>query len=776
VLFTLLALVLTGPALLGRAALGPDAALDADALYASGRRPPPPLFNDFTPICLDLPRDLAFARGLHAGRFDHWNPLSGAGAPLWADQGGVLFPLKLPFYAASSPRTYDVFRALRLVVAGFGAYLLARRRGLGVVGALAAGALFELSGTMVAQLAFGSASATCMLPWALLGAEAIAQGGGGRPVAAAAVALGVAGSGGHPGMALVVFAAFATAIATHVLQRWRRPAVAALVGLRGALAFALGIGLAAPAFLPLAELVGAARTYKGTWLAAAFRALTLDEIRRTLPLALFAPGVLEVMRPYLRAVFPSALGPALGVVGLAAAVAGIIRGGLGIPLAAVATLGAILTTAPPGLGWVGKLPGLVYLTPGYAWPLVVLPLTQAAGRGVEVFGVSSERRIARLALAVVVVGAVSLGLVGDSAIRYPMHLAYGTVLRRVLAAPEGALRLVASVLLAGLSLLVVRRWRHATAAIATIAVLETLVIMGPFTRLPPSTVLVQPPGDAVRFLQEQLAAGDGRVLGVPQTVGAPMTGALFAIPDVRGISALPLRRYVDFLEAISPTPSLNPFAVQKVNQHASPLLDVAAVRFVIVPRGPSAPPALLDGDPEMPLAFTAPAVVIYENRAALPRARIVHRMVAARDMADATAAIFRASERGRHAREAGMADAVIVEPDEKGGLPPALADGPGGDTHVRIVDADDPDELVVHASLERPGLLVLADTYYEGWEARVDGQPSPIYPANLMFRAVAVPEGSHTIHFRFRPRAFRLGCALFVFAALGCVVLALRRA
>ncbi|HJQ82799.1 MAG TPA: YfhO family protein, partial [Candidatus Binatia bacterium] len=75
---------------------------------------------------------------------------------------------------------------------------------------------------------------------------------------------------------------------------------------------------------------------------------------------------------------------------------------------------------------------------------------------------------------------------------------------------------------------------------------------------------------------------------------------------------------------------------------------------------------------------------------------------------------------------------------------------------------------------ERAGLVVVADSFYPGWEARVDDRPTPIFPANVMFRAVAVPAGTHTITFRYRPRAFHLGCALFVLAALACLALARR--
>jgi uncharacterized membrane protein YfhO len=70
-------------------------------------------------------------------------------------------------------------------------------------------------------------------------------------------------------------------------------------------------------------------------------------------------------------------------------------------------------------------------------------------------------------------------------------------------------------------------------------------------------------------------------------------------------------------------------------------------------------------------------------------------------------------------------------------------------------DADTSVELRVHAA--RPGLVVLGDTYYPGWDATVDGRSAAIHPTNVAFRGVLVPAGTHTVRFDYRPQSVRVG-------------------
>jgi hypothetical protein len=53
-------------------------------------------------------------------------------------------------------------------------------------------------------------------------------------------------------------------------------------------------------------------------------------------------------------------------------------------------------------------------------------------------------------------------------------------------------------------------------------------------------------------------------------------------------------------------------------------------------------------------------------------------------------------------------------------------------------------------------LLALAENWYPAWQARVDGQETPVLRANHTLRAVPVPAGEHEVEVFFAARWFRL--------------------
>ena len=81
-----------------------------------------------------------------------------------------------------------------------------------------------------------------------------------------------------------------------------------------------------------------------------------------------------------------------------------------------------------------------------------------------------------------------------------------------------------------------------------------------------------------------------------------------------------------------------------------------------------------------------------------------------------------------------------------------------------------PQRAELEASLESPGLVILADVYYPGWELTIDGKPAPIYRVNRLMRGAAVPAGTHRLVYSYAPRSFLVGRVVSI---LGLGVLAL---
>jgi hypothetical protein len=64
-------------------------------------------------------------------------------------------------------------------------------------------------------------------------------------------------------------------------------------------------------------------------------------------------------------------------------------------------------------------------------------------------------------------------------------------------------------------------------------------------------------------------------------------------------------------------------------------------------------------------------------------------------------------------------------------------------------------------------VLVLADSYYPGWRAYVNGRETEIFRANFFFRGVHVRPGDHLVEFKYEPRSFKVGLIISLLTLLG---------
>jgi hypothetical protein len=103
--------------------------------------------------------------------------------------------------------------------------------------------------------------------------------------------------------------------------------------------------------------------------------------------------------------------------------------------------------------------------------------------------------------------------------------------------------------------------------------------------------------------------------------------------------------------------------------------------------------------------------------------------------------------------------------------PPGTAPAPGGRAVVR---AYTPERVRLRSEGASPGIVVLTDAHYPGWTARVDGEPAPVLRANLAFRGVPVPAGTHEVELRYRPARFHSASALSLAVLTICAGVAWR--
>jgi len=148
---------------------------------------------------------------------------------------------------------------------------------------------------------------------------------------------------------------------------------------------------------------------------------------------------------------------------------------------------------------------------------------------------------------------------------------------------------------------------------------------------------------------------------------------------------------------------------------------------------------------------------VMENPNALPRAFLVKDVLVARNEAEAYAILK--SRDFDPARTAVFFERPSPEP------------APGASGTVRVTGYG-PHRILLDTETSAPACLVLSEVYYPaGWKARIDGQPTRIYRADVILRGLIVPAGKHRVEMVFDPDTFRVG--LWVTVVVTAVLLAL---
>ncbi len=156
-----------------------------------------------------------------------------------------------------------------------------------------------------------------------------------------------------------------------------------------------------------------------------------------------------------------------------------------------------------------------------------------------------------------------------------------------------------------------------------------------------------------------------------------------------------------------------------------------------------------DAAATFPLVYAAEDGFVYEIPTPQPRAFIIRAVITAPDMTAALSHFV-----------AGTVDptrSLVIETTTP--LPPLDDCAPRCDDTITLI-RDEPQQVDLRVTLNQAGYLVLQDSYYPGWRATVNGQPTRIYPANVIGRAIYLPAGEQTVRFSYRPYPFWGGVGL----------------
>lgn len=197
-------------------------------------------------------------------------------------------------------------------------------------------------------------------------------------------------------------------------------------------------------------------------------------------------------------------------------------------------------------------------------------------------------------------------------------------------------------------------------------------------------------------------------------------------------------------------------------------LNLVGVEWLVLPSNQRIPDSFFG-----PLPVTAAAtfgqVSVWRNPNRIPRVFLADQFRVVEDRAAIYPQVLQGTE--------DLSRVVYLE--KVPALPPLADSIPGGSAAITQYAID---SIVVSVSTDRPQLLVLTESYYDAWKARVDGESTEVLRAYGAFRAVALPAGAREVVFTFSSDRYLIGkwvtwlASLLVLAVvIGSFVPAVRR-
>jgi hypothetical protein len=768
--------------------------------------------DDFRPVGNDLtffylPRYLRVADQVaRYGRLPHWDSSGFAGRPLVGNpQGGLFYPPLRMVWSVRSPAALGWLTVGHLVWSGLGLFVLMRSLGAGVAAATVAAGCFQASPYVLAQVFEGHYPhvwAASWYPWAFW---AFVQLRRGRWIKALALApiLALALLAGHPQewyYLTIVLGLWALWDAIRAGREGRPRAALARLGC-WTFVLILSLGLAAVELIP--DMTAQAWTLRGSQ-------LSLGKVSRY---QLHALNLFQLLSPRALGGPTDYFGPdnywettlSVGVIPLVLGVVAaarhpdrrLVRGWI------ILIAGALVFAAGRKLGVFSVLfefvPGMNrFRVASRSLFLATLGAAVLAGFGVDTlmpgsFGAEDWRRLARrFRLVAGVVGAILIGLLPFSTnerLDPPTPPSPALSLREIRTilrsshwesrqAPGAAGRVVRCgtfwLALAGVTVLLAVGQRRSGRRVQCAWALGMLGLIelgsyghGLLRVSPPSKFLG--PDPISRALNEAKSPVEGPFrIRARDTLYSDLRASSHGLEKINVNDSFQIQHAADLYETlyallyVPPAPDPNAPMSEVVARHRQEgrqrILDRMNVAFLVSNH--------VEADAHWPLVTTGTCegstFAIHRNPTALPRAYVVPRVEPTGGDESSVVARF---------REVDPRAAVLMPSD------PLRAGGPRQPFTPAVWTPGDPDRVVVTATTEAPGLLVVADTWMPGWYAQDNGRPVRLFRGNHAQRVIPLSRGGrHEVILRYEAPGLARGFAVTAASASAWIAIVIAAA
>ena len=240
-----------------------------------------------------------------------------------------------------------------------------------------------------------------------------------------------------------------------------------------------------------------------------------------------------------------------------------------------------------------------------------------------------------------------------------------------------------------------------------------------------------------------------RIDAVDGDMNWALNGPVIEVPTGNGMSPLALEHTIQARLLLHPGERWGWY--YPIENLDSPVLDLMNVKYLVASQKAA---ARLRSLPRYRNVETLPLdLELFENLSVRPRFFFVNSVRQVRSDGEARELVERQIVDLRDTAMTVQAVRGISEP------------GAGTAGVVRVIDYQ-ADSLQLSVRTSQAAFLVLAESFYPGWRASLDGAPIEIVRTDIAFRGLVVPAGTHAVAMWFQPAIVPVSLAVSLAAAL----------